>query len=81
MLGDFYIDQIVASQVRTNIKIKNVHQVTFWCIKKVGPRLFHLHNKQGGQGWKIFRNGTDWYLELEDSRLLTMLILSIGDSL
>lgn len=72
---------MVHTQVRTTIKVKNPQHVAFWCIKNVGARLFYLHNKQGGIGWKLFRNGDGWELELEDSKMMTMMILSIGDSI
>jgi hypothetical protein len=50
-------------------------------MKKIGPKLFHLHNRQGGQGWKIYGSGQEMFLELEDSRMMTMLVLTLGDKL
>jgi hypothetical protein len=50
-------------------------------MKKIGPKLFHLHNQQGGQGWKIYSSSQEMFLELEDSRMMTMLVLTLGDKL
>lgn len=50
-------------------------------MKKIGPRLYYMHNKQGGVGWMLKQDNYNWYLELEDPKLMTMLLLSIGDNL
>jgi hypothetical protein len=74
---------MVHTKIRPRIKIKytNADVVTSWCMKKIGPKLFHLHNRQGGQGWKIYGSGQEMFLELEDSRMMTMLVLTLGDKL
>lgn len=72
---------MVHTQIRPRIKVKNLGQVEKWCLRKIGPRLFYLHNKRGGAGWKLYKDGYDFYLELEDPRLMTMFVLTMGDSL
>ncbi len=73
---------MVHTQIRTQLKnTEIVNSVVAWCMKKIGPRLFYLHDKQGGIGWKIVRDRYSWYVELEDPRMMTLLILSIGDEL
>ena len=34
-------------------KIKEPHEVEAWCMRYIGPRLYHLHTQIGGQGWII----------------------------
>jgi hypothetical protein len=47
------------------------------CVKHISPRLFFLHNKRGGTGWKIYniRGDLDWFLEIENEKLATFLLL------
>lgn len=69
---------------RSTLKINHQHiwQVESWCLKNIGPRLFYIHNKRGGQGWMITRipNGS-WLFELENEKMMTMAILTIGSYL
>lgn len=51
-----------------------------WLSKNVGPRMFYLHNKQGGQGWVAKRErlpGSNkyWTLTFEDDKMATMYLL------
>lgn len=63
------------------IKIDKVSIVEAWCLKNVGPRLFHLHNSRGGEGWLIKKSVGSWIFELEDGRQMTMALLVLGDKL
>lgn len=55
------------------------NEIEQWCLKYIGPRLYWLHNKRGGHGWKIQRNSDSWELEVEDGKQLIMAILKFGD--
>jgi hypothetical protein len=69
------------------IKVDKIPIVEAWCLKNVGPRLFHLHTSRGGQGWLIKKSGSSltspapWIFELEDGRQMTMALLVLGDKL
>lgn len=53
--------------------------VEAWCMKHVGPRLYWLHSKRGGEGWKIENCPGGYTVELEDPKKMTMLVLTLGD--
>ena len=48
------------------------------CMKHISPRLFYLHNKRGGHGWVARKDGYDWFLEIEDEKQATFLILKFS---
>jgi len=55
-----------------------------WLMKNVGPKMHHLHNSIGGQGWLVKRESqpnTDYlrlYLTLEDDRLATFFTIKFS---
>lgn len=55
-----------------------------WLMKNVGPKMHHLHNSIGGQGW-IVKNEWEpsmvqkrWYLTLEDDKLATFFTIKFS---
>jgi hypothetical protein len=64
-------------------KVKRVSPAEAWCLKHVGPRLYYLHDKIGGQGWRIMRahKSSDVLVCIEDDKkaLMAMLTLSGND--
>jgi len=63
-----------------NFKIKDVSKAEAYCLKYIGPKKFHLHNKIGGQGWIIYRPFTNEpTLTVHDEKRALMAILAIGD--
>ncbi len=61
-------------------KVSTMRHAEAWCLKHVGPRLYYLHNKIGGEGWRIMkaRHSPDVMLCIEDDKkaLMAMLMLS-----
>jgi len=43
-----------------------------WCIKNISPRVYWIHNRQGGVGWHISEN----CVKLEDEKKAVFLILA-----
>jgi hypothetical protein len=60
------------------IKIVSIGQTEAWCMKYIGPRQFYLHNKIGGTGWLIIRNGNGAILKVEDRNQYLMALLKFG---
>jgi hypothetical protein len=62
-------------------KVKRVSPAEAWCLKHIGPRLYYLHNKIGGEGWRIMRRHPDVLVCIEDDKkaLMAMLTLSGND--
>ena len=64
-------------------KVSRVSLAEAWCLKHVGPRLYYLHDKIGGQGWRIVRayKSPDVLVCIEDDKkaLMAMLTLSGND--
>lgn len=52
-----------------------------WLAKNVGPRLFYIHNKIGGQGWVAKYDWSSgmvhkqWELTLEDERYASFFLI------
>lgn len=52
-----------------------------WLAKNVGPRLFHIHNRIGGEGWLAKYDWSSgmvhrhWELTLEDERYASFFLL------
>ena len=61
-------------------KINTVGHAEAWCLKHIGPRLYYLHNKIGGEGWRIMRAKTDILLCIEDDKKALMAMLTLGDN-
>lgn len=59
-------------------KVSKTSTAEAWCLKHIGPRLYYLHNKIGGEGWRIMRHGSDVLMCIEDDKkaLMAMLMLS-----
>ena len=63
------------------IKIKNMAKAEAWCIRYVSPRSYYLHNRFGGKGWQIKKQGFGPVLYLDDEKNGLMALLAVGDSL
>ena len=50
-----------------------------WCLKNIGPRMYYIHNKIGGRGWRIMMKDRQLYLCIEDDKKALMAMLAIGD--
>lgn len=61
-------------------KVSKTSTAEAWCLKHVGPRLYYLHNKIGGEGWRIMReyNGPGILLCIEDDKKALMAMLTLG---
>ena len=64
------------------LTIKNfTPEKEYWLMKNVGPKMHHLHNSIGGQGWIAKHTWTPgmiskaWALTLEDERYATYFTL------
>ena len=61
--------------VRIKVDWNKISEAEHLCMKHIGPRLFYIHNKRGGEGWKIVKSDLDWVLEIEDEKKATFVIL------
>ena len=83
------VNMVYTKIQRPHIKIdaRSINHVEAWCLKNIGPRLFHLHTSRGGEGWRIKKSidsitqPAHWIFELEDGRMMTMALLVLGDKL
>ena len=48
-------------------------------MKHIGPRLYYIHDRIGGEGWRIMpiRGGAEILLCLEDDKKATMAALML----
>ena len=46
-------------------------------MKHIGPRLYYIHDRIGGEGWRIMRRQDEILLCLEDNKKATMAILML----
>jgi hypothetical protein len=58
-------------------KVPSVGKAEAWCMKHVGPRLYYLHDRMGGEGWRIMRKGGRVLLCLEDDKKASMAALML----
>ena len=60
----------------TEFKINDPRKVEEWCLKNIGPRMYYLHNRMGGQGWTINRHvgGPSVVIEDDNRALMAMII-------
>jgi hypothetical protein len=60
-------------------KVPNIGKAEAWCMKHVGPRLYYIHDRIGGEGWRIMRNRntSEMLLCLEDDKKATMAMLML----
>ena len=63
-------------------KVSNASKAEAWCMKHIGPRLYYIHNKIGGQGWRIMRayKSSEVLLCLEDDKQALMAMLTLSDN-
>ena len=59
-------------------KVPNVGKAEAWCMKHIGPRLYYIHDRIGGEGWRIMRKSDGVLLCLEDDRQATMAMLTLS---
>jgi hypothetical protein len=60
------------------IVISNIAQTELWCMKHIGPRRFYIHNKIGGSGWTIFKQGPKAILRVEDRNQYLIALIKFG---
>ena len=58
-------------------KVPNIGKAEAWCTKHVGPRLYYIHNRMGGEGWQIKKVGMGPILYIEDDIKATMAMLML----
>jgi hypothetical protein len=58
-------------------KVPSINKAEAWCMKHIGPRLYYIHDRIGGEGWHIMRKYNDVFLRLEDDRKATMAMLML----
>ena len=58
-------------------KVPSVGKAEAWCMKHVGPRLYYIHDRMGGHGWRIMRKGDRVLLCLEDDNKASMAALML----
>jgi hypothetical protein len=58
-------------------KVPDVGKAEAWCMKHVGPRLYYIHDRMGGEGWRIMRKGDRVLLCLEDDKTASMAALML----
>jgi hypothetical protein len=61
-----------------DIEISNIGQTEAWCMKYIGPRLFYIHNRIGGPGWTILKQGSKAILRVEDRNQYLLALLQFG---
>lgn len=59
-------------------KVPNVGKAEAWCMKHLGPRLYYIHDRIGGEGWRIMKTGAGVLLCLENDRQATMAMLTLS---
>jgi hypothetical protein len=59
-------------------KISDTRYVEAWCMKYVGPRLYYVHNRSGGEGWTIRRAGVQSTVIIQDDNHALMAMLKFG---
>ena len=47
-------------------------------MKHIGPRLYYIHDRMGGEGWRIMRRQGEVLLCLEDDKQATMAALTLS---
>ena len=62
-------------------KVPSVSKAEAWCMKHIGPRLYYIHDRIGGEGWRIMRSRTtsEMLLCLEDDKKATMAMLMLSE--
>lgn len=50
-----------------------------WCLKNIGPRQYYIHNKVGGDGWRIMMKDRELFLCIEDDKKALMAMLALSD--
>jgi hypothetical protein len=60
-------------------KVPSVGKAEAWCMKHVGPRLYYIHDRIGGEGWRIMRIYGEVLLCLEDDKKATMAMLMLSE--
>jgi hypothetical protein len=60
-------------------KIKDQRGVEAWCMQFIGPRIFYLHDKIGGQGWCIKMSRKTYpTIIIEDDKHALMAMIKFG---
>jgi hypothetical protein len=58
-------------------KVPSINKAETWCMKHIGPRLYYIHDRMGGEGWRIMRKGGIVLLCLEDDKKASMAALML----
>jgi hypothetical protein len=62
------------------IKINDPRTAEAYCVKNIGPRLFYIHNRIGGEGWIIKKQGMGHTLTIVDEKKAIFAILQLSDN-
>jgi hypothetical protein len=62
------------------IKINDPRKVEAYCVKNIGPRLFYIHNRVGGEGWIIKKQDLGYTLTIHDDKKALFAILQLSDN-
>jgi hypothetical protein len=62
----------------TEFKISDPRKVEEWCLKNIGPRMYYLHNRMGGQGWTIHKPAGSASVVIEDDNRALMAMIIFG---
>ena len=59
--------------------VSNPREVEHWCMQFVGPRMYYLHNKIGGQGWTIKQQQSmHATVKIEDDKQALLAMIKFG---
>lgn len=67
--------------IKLDIKRTSEMEIINWCSKYISPREYWLHNRVGGEGWRLLKFKQARQLIIEDDKLGLMVILRFGDKL
>lgn len=70
--------------ITINLKHELSGEQEQWLSKNVGPRMFYIHNRIGGQGWVAKYGWSDgmvhkyWTLTFEDERYASWFVMKFS---
>jgi hypothetical protein len=62
----------------TEFKITDLRETEDWCMRFIGPRMYYLHNRIGGQGWTIKKQQSSPTVTIEDDKQALIAMLKFG---
>ena len=61
------------------IDYTDIREVEAWCLRFIGPRMYYLPKKIGGQGWSIVRQFSPTpTVTIENDKQALMAMLKFG---